>query len=214
MSGIGDMFGLNGSATPQYEKYNINTAMKTQNPGVKSDLGGTKMVQNPDGSFTTEFTSSANDKSRNNIMADILGQMGDTSGADMFYRDASKRLNKEFADERSAVDENLINRGIAVGNKQYTDTMGDLSDRHAQNMNELATSSIFKGQDLDSNRINNANALAGGRDIGQLASMAALGQNSAYNDYMTQSNAQSSANAAANASKRNNLFGLVGGLLG
>jgi hypothetical protein len=138
--------------------------------------------------------------------------MGDTTGADMFYKDASKRVNDEFDRQRSSLDENLINRGIGVGTKQYTTSMGDLADKQNQNLNELATESVMKGQELDANRINNANALASGRDIGLLANIAAGGKNNLYSDQITQANAQASAKASANATQANNLIGTLAGM--
>lgn len=201
---VGGALGLNSSGTPQYQKYDIDAAMRTNNIGVLSDLGDIGLQKQPDGTYARTFTSSANDVQRNNLMADILGNMGDTTGSDKFYGDAAKRINKEFADQRAIADENLINRGIAVGTKQYNDVMGDLADKQNQNLNELATSAIFKGQDLDANRINQANALSAGRDIGLLAGLGQQTNN--YENWLAQSNNQQTAKAAGNLAQGQRLL--------
>lgn len=208
LKSIGSALGLNSGGTPQYQQYNMDQAIKTQNFGVLSDLGNMSLKRNPDGSYSKVYTSSANDQARNNIMSNILAQMGDVSGADKFYSDASKRINQEFADQRTALDENLINRGIQVGNSQYTDAMGDLADKQNQALNELATQSIFKGQELDNNRATLANILASGRDINALAGMG--GTNNAYDNYITQANAQQTAQAAGNLERGDRLLGFLG----
>lgn len=205
---VGSALGLNKKATPQYETYNTDTAVKTGNIGVSGDLGNIGLRKNSDGTWSRTISLSGGDQQRNNLMADILGGMGDTSGADQFYRDASTRINKEFADQRAAADENLINRGIAVGNEQYNDVMGDITDRQNQNLNELATQAIFKGEDLDTAKVNRANALSAGRDVGLLAGLGL--QNDNYSDYMTQSNAQKSAKAAGYKERGNSLLGFLG----
>lgn len=205
---VGSALGLNKKATPQYETYNTDTAVKTGNIGVAGDLGNIGLRKNSDGTWSRTISLSGGDQQRNNLMADILGGMGDTSGADQFYRDASARINKEFADQRAAADENLINRGIAVGNEQYNDVMGDITDRQNQNLNELATQAIFKGEDLDASKVNRANALSAGRDVGLLAGLGL--QNDNYSDYMTQSNAQKSAKAAGYKERGNSLLGFLG----
>lgn len=208
LKSLGSALGLNDSGTPQYQQYDMDKAIKTQNFGVLSDLGNMSLQKNPDGSYSKVYTSSANDQARNNIMSNILAQMGDVSGADQFYSDASKRINQEFADQRTALDENLINRGIQVGNSQYTDAMGDLADKQNQALNELATQSIFKGQELDNNRATLANILASGRDINSLASMG--GTNNAYDNYITQANAQQTAQAAGNLERGDRFLGFLG----
>lgn len=205
---VGSALGLNDSGTPQYTSYDIDKAMKTNNVGVVSDLGNIGIKQNPDGSYSRTFTSSAGDVQRNNLMAEILGNMGDTSGADQFYNNAAARINEEFADSRARADENLINRGIAVGSEQYNDVMNDLTDQQNQNLNELATTAIFKGQELDTNRINMANALASGRDIGLLAQLGL--QTNMYENALTQDNAQRTADAAGHTERGNRFLSWIG----
>lgn len=205
---VGSALGLNNKATPNYETYNMDTAVKTGNIGVAGNLGSMGLRKNSDGTWSRTISLSDGDRQRNNLMADILSGMGETSGADQFYRDASTRINKEYADQKAAADENLINRGIAVGNEQYNDVMGDITDRQNQNLNELATQAIFKGEELDTNKVNRANALSAGRDVGLLAGLGL--QNDNYSDYMTQSNAQKSAKAAGYKERGNSLLGFLG----
>jgi hypothetical protein len=211
---VGGVLGFNQSNSPKYEKYNMDTAMKTGNPGVNSILGSSSMIKNPDGSYSMQYNASDNDTQRTNLMKNILSGMGDTTGAEQFYNNAAARANKEYSDQRRNLDENLTNRGIAVGNKQYSESMGNLADKQNQALGELATNSIFKGQDYDSNLINQANALAQGRDIGQLASIGSSLKNDNYADYLTQSNAAASAKAAANSKQGTGLLGTIGGILG
>ena len=207
LKSIGNALGVGTglkSNDPKLQQYDIDTAMRTGNVGVISDLGNIGLVKNPDGTYSRTFESSAGDVQRNNLMSQILSGMGDTSGADTWYDNAATRLNDQFAKQRASVDENLINRGIAVGSSQYNDVMGDLVDTQNQNLADLASNAVFKGQELDTNRINQANQLSSGRDIGLLAQMGL--QNNVYNDYMSQDNARRMAKSGANASQANNLF--------
>lgn len=200
MSGIVNAVGsLVGAGTPNYQNYDIDKAVKTQNYGVNSDLGNLSFVKNPDGSYSKKYTSSDNDNLRNQNISKILSDLGSVSGADKFYQNASNKLNQDFANQKSALDENLINRGIGVGNSQYLNTMAKLQNSHNQALSDLASDSIFKGQALDSSRIANANALSSARDIGTLASLGS--QNNYYDNNLTQNNAIASANAASKLNK-------------
>lgn len=207
LSGVGKALGIGTgfkSNDPKLQSYDMDTAMKSGNVGVISDLGNIGLQKNADGTWSRTFTSSANDTQRNNLMSSILSGMGDSSGADEWYNNSAKRLNTEFDKQRSNLDESLVNRGIAVGDKQYNDAMGELADKQNQSLADLSSNATMMGQQYDANRINQANALSEGRDIGLLAGMGL--QNNNYSDYISQDNNKRMATSGARAQQAQNLF--------
>lgn len=204
---IGKALGVStglSSNDPKLEKYDMDTAVKSGNIGVISDYGNVGLKKNADGTWSRTFESSENDKQRNAMMADILSGMGDKSGADAWYDAAASRVNEEFDKQRATADENLINRGISVGSKQYNDTMADILDQQNQNLTDLSSQAVFKGQELDAGKIDMANQLAAGRDIGIVSDLGL--QNNNYADYLSQSNNAKMAKSAATAQQGNNLL--------
>lgn len=211
LSSIGKALGFSESK-PEYKTYDIDKAIRTGNIGVLSDIGNMSLVKNPDGSYSYKYELSDTDKQRQNIMANILGGItGDTSDAQKAYFDQATRLlgerfNKQVAD----TDEALINRGIQAGTKQYNQVMSDLQENQQAQLNDIANQAVFAGQQLQSGQINQANALAGGRDIGMLSGMG--GQNNYYSDYLTQRNAQANANYVGGENQGSRALGTLGGL--
>lgn len=61
-----------GSSGP---KYNQDASALTQQYGVQSDLGNLNLVKNADGTYSKNYTSSANDQTRNALIGQQLGNI-------------------------------------------------------------------------------------------------------------------------------------------
>ena len=142
--------------------------------GVDSPLGKTDVVQTADGTFERTFEQSQADETRNKLINQGLSgvSLDPTRAEDAYYDRATRLLTPQFDRQTERMDENLINRGIGVGNEQYNQQMGDLQDRQQGTLSDLANQAVFAGQDLAGSQIANTNQLAGGRDIMSLASLA------------------------------------------
>jgi hypothetical protein len=177
-------------------KYNIQDSIYTQNLGVDSSLGNMSLRKNNDGSYSKVYTDSANDVLRNSLISQGLGALSldPTAATNAYYNQATRLLEPRMDRARDRLDENLINRGIAVGNSQYSTAMGDLQDSQNSMLANIADQAIFRGQDYLGGQIGNINSLSGSRDIGLLAGMG--GSNNAY-DNQYQANAQRAQERAA-----------------
>ena len=82
--------------------------------------------------------------------------------------------------------------------------MADILDQQNQNLTDLSSQAVFKGQELDAGKIDMANQLAAGRDIGIVSDLGL--QNNNYADYLSQSNNAKMAKSAATAQQGNNLL--------
>jgi len=170
---------LLGTGTP---KYNQDKSALTQQYGVQSDLGNVNLVKNSDGTYSKQYTSSAADQARNNLISQGLGALtlDPTQTQQAYYDQATRLLNDQFDRQRTSADTNLINRGIQVGTKQYSDTMGDLINNQNGTLQDIANQAVYMGQQDLGQRIGNINSLSSGRDIYALPSMG--GSNNAYDN--------------------------------
>ena len=192
--------------TPTGPNYNMDQAVMKENIGVQSDLGNVGIIKNADGSYSKRYTMSDADKQRQGLIQGGLSglSLDPTKAQDAYYNQATRLLNPQFDRQKQSLDESLINRGIQVGNKQYSDTMGDLQNQQAGTLSDIANQSVFKGQDLIGSQIGNINQLSGGRDIGALAGMG--GSSDAYNNKMQAEIAAADRKAAG----KNALIGAIG----
>jgi len=190
--------------------YDMDRAMKTQNVGVASSLGNMSLRKNADGSYSRVFEDSEADTKRNNLINQGLGALSldPTEAEDAYYNSAARLLTPQFDRQRDRLDESLINRGIGVGNSQYTTAMGDLEDSQNTTLKNLADEAVFQGQNLIGTKVGNINSLSGGRDIGLLAGMGST--NNAYDNYY-QSLVQRANEKAAGS---NSMMGTIGTLAG
>ena len=182
----------------------------TSQYGVQSDLGNMSVIKNADGTYSKKYTSSANDKLRNNLVGQGLGSLSldPTAVQDAYYNQATRLLNNQFDRERTSTDTNLINRGIQTGTEQYNQVMGDLTDRQNATLQDIANQAVYMGDQNIGQKIGNINSLSGGRDIYGVAYLG--GSNDAYNNAY-----QGSVYNEAQRQQRNqNIMNAVGSLAG
>ncbi len=185
--------------------------------GVDSSLGGQSTRINPDGTVSRVFTDSASDIQRNKLIGQGLGalSMDPSRSEDAYMRRATRLLEPRMERSRAGLDENLINRGISVGSEQYKDSMGDLREQQAGQMQDLADRSITGGQQMLGSQIGNINQLAGGRDIGALAGMGgSTGASSLYDRKFDVQRQNQQAQAQQNQGQLNSIMGLGGAVAG
>lgn len=141
--------------------------------GVDSPLGGVNLVQNPDGTYTQQFTQSAADEQRNALIGQGLSgiSLDPTQAQDAYYQQATRLLTPQFERQQERLDTNLINRGIGVGTEQYSQALEDLQNQQAGTLSDIANQSVFAGQDLLGSQISNIGSLTGQRDIGALSAL-------------------------------------------
>lgn len=209
VSGAADLWGIGpskdhtttASYDPKQGTYGVNLG----------DLGASKIVQNPDGTWSKTVTQGATDKARNQAISGIFSNFsGD--GADQaqsFYDAQTRLLEPQFERQQENLDRNLINRGINVGNENYQRAMTDLLNQQDTQRANIADNSVFSGQNYATNQINQANQISSGRDLNTLLSM--MGENTGYTNYI---NNQSQRNAEAEAYKNQRSNNILGGLFG
>ena len=153
-----------GSSGP---KYNMDAAAKTSQYGVNSSIGNMNVVKNKDGTYSKNYTTTAGDQLRNNLIEQGLGAMSldPTKVQDAYYNQATRLLNNQFDHERTSTDTNLINRGIQTGTEQYNQVMGDLMDRQNATLQDIANQSVYMGDQNIGQKIGNINSLGSGRDV-------------------------------------------------
>ncbi|QDP49733.1 MAG: hypothetical protein Unbinned6284contig1004_2 [Prokaryotic dsDNA virus sp.] len=141
--------------------------------GVDSPLGGVSLVQNPDGTYTQEFTQSGADEQRNALINQGLSGLSlDPSQAQQaYYEQATRQLLPEFERQQERLDSNLIQRGIGVGNELYDTQTEKLRNQQSGTLADIQNQAIFQGQNLLGQQIGNIGALTGQRDIGALAAL-------------------------------------------
>ena len=197
-----------GSSGP---KYNQDKSAMTSQYGVQSDLGNVGVIKNADGTYSKNYTSSANDQARNSLISQGLGSLSldPTAVQDAYYNQATRLLNNQFDQQRRTADTNLINRGIQTGTEQYNQVMGDLQDRQNSTLQDIANQAVYMGDQNIGQKIGNINSLGAGRDIFALTGMG--GQNDAYNDYY-QSKVYNDAMRNQRNSNIMSTLGAIGGL--
>ena len=196
-----------GSSGP---KYSLDASAMTSQYGVQSDLGNMNIVKNADGTYSKNYTSSANDIARNNLISQGLSglSLDPTETQQAYYDQATRLLNNQFDRQRESTDTALINRGIQTGTDQYNRVMGDLTDRQNATLQDIANQAVYLGDQNIGQKIGNINSLGAGRDIFALAGMG--GNNDSYNDYY-----QSRVYNDAMRNERNaNILGSIGALAG
>jgi hypothetical protein len=72
------------------------------------------------------------------------------------YNQAADRLNKQFAEDTSALNTRLQNQGLSVGSNAYQNAMSSLQDSQYETLNNAAYDSIIKGQSAFSNSLNDS----------------------------------------------------------
>lgn len=196
-----------GSSGPKYDQ---DASAMTQQYGVNSDLGNMNIVKNADGTYSKNYTSSANDVVRNNLISQGLSglSLDPTQVQQAYYDQATRLLNNQFDRQRTSADTNLINRGIQTGTEQYNQVMGDLQDRQNATLQDIANQAVYMGDQNIGQKIGNINSLGAGRDIFAISGMG--GSNDAYNDkYQSQIY-----NDAMRNERNANILGTIGSIAG
>ena len=71
------------------------------------------------------------------------------------YNQAAEKLNKQFAEDTSALNTKLQNQGISVGSTAYQNALSSLQDSQYEALNNAAYNSIIQGQNSFTNSLNN-----------------------------------------------------------
>jgi hypothetical protein len=90
-----------------------------------------------------------------------------TGAADTFYNRAVARLNPQFDRAESRLETQLINAGHAPGTPAYNEELRRFRESKNSALSDLASQSVFQGQDLQSNIL--GNILTGrGQQLGEI----------------------------------------------
>ena len=172
--------------------------------------GSSKVVQNPDGSWSKVVSQGANDEQRNNLVGGILNDINPSAiGAqDAYYNAQMRLLEPQFDRAQRDLDEHLINRGIQVGGTQYSQAMGDLLNSQNTIRQNASDQALQAGQNFTASQINNTNALTGGRDVNTLLNL--IEGNSAYENQVGNKSAQNAEKEAYRNQRSNNILGFLG----
>jgi hypothetical protein len=214
------LFGNSGSGgnTPTSSGvYDYIEARKSALPNIQSSLGSRELDP---GSNTVTFTDSAQDVQRNNIASGMLASMVDENGnfnpqqyQDAYYDYATRLLEPQWEKAQADLDRNLINRGIQIGNNQYSTATSDLLNSQDATREAIANQSILNAGNLRNSDISGLNALTGGRDINALLGIQGYGSD-AYNNAFNSNLAQNQVNARQTSGLFGGLGNMIGGLLG
>ncbi len=71
------------------------------------------------------------------------------------YNQAAEKLNKQFAEDTSALNTKLQNQGLSVGSTAYQNALSSLQDSQYEALNNAAYNSIIQGQNSFTNSLNN-----------------------------------------------------------
>ncbi len=71
------------------------------------------------------------------------------------YNQAADKLNKQFAEDTSALNTKLQNQGLSVGSTAYQNALSSLQDSQYEALNNAAYNSIIQGQNSFTNSLNN-----------------------------------------------------------
>lgn len=71
------------------------------------------------------------------------------------YNQAADKLNKQFAEDMSALNTKLQNQGLSVGSTAYQNALSSLQDSQYEALNNAAYNSIIQGQNAFTNSLNN-----------------------------------------------------------
>lgn len=175
---------ISGALFPSAPSFNQGASLSAQEQaaqlqqrygiyGVNSPLGGVQLVQNPDGTYTQQFTQSAADEQRNALIGQGLSglSLDPTQAQQAYYEQATRQLLPQFERQQEALDASLINRGIGVGTEQYERAIENLRSQQAGTLSDIQNQAVFQGQNLLGQQIGNIGALTGQRDIGALAAL-------------------------------------------
>lgn len=174
------------------------------------ELGSSKVTQNPDGSWSKVVEQGAADSQRNQLINSMLGDINpiSTAAQDAYYDSQMRMVEPQFERAQQNLDENLINRGIQVGNEQYSKAMGDLLNSQNTVRQNVADQALQAGQDFTGSQINNANQLSAGRDINTL--LEHLGVNDSYVAANIADNQRNAEREAYRNQRSNNILGFLG----
>lgn len=183
--------------------------------GVNSPLGKLNTLQNPDGTYSLNYTSSAADTARNNLIAQGLSSLNldPTKAQNAYYEQATSQLLPKFQTDRSKLDEQLKARGINEGSALYNDQMNLLRQEQNNQLSNIANQAVYQGQNYLAAQIGNIGSLAGQRDILNLPNLSG-NTGATFKDTYSQQYAAQIANAQAKNSMIGNLAALGGMALG
>jgi hypothetical protein len=173
----GALFGNSGDGgnTPTSGgNYDYIEARRSALPNINSSLGNRTLDPSTN---TVTFEDSSADQQRNQIASGMLSNMLDANGnynpqqyQDAYYNYATRLLEPQWEKAQDNLDRNLINRGIQVGNKQYSTAMSDLTNSQDATREAIANQAILNASNLQNSNISGLNALTSGRDINALFS--------------------------------------------
>ena len=161
-----------GSSSVSTPKYDMNAAQNEQvwaaeqnrkygNVGVNSALGGYEWITMPDGTQSIQVNQSANDQTRNSMMARGLSgidmsapdtsaianyNLDPTAAQDAAYNMATRYLNKDFANQTQNMEAGLAAKGIPIGSTAYNKAMEGLHDSQNTALAQAADQAMFSGQ--------------------------------------------------------------------
>ena len=207
--GVTSALGMSDKGISGKNNYNINTALNYANPNLNTVYGSHTYDA---GTNTHTYGQSENDAMRTNLISQMLGNIDQSvlypkQYQDAYYNSAMGYLQPKMDRDLATMDEQLINRGIQTGNKQYNDTMGALRDDQNQQLNQLLNQALLGGIDAANKTTSGigsfANQLQAGSDINTLMQMQNMNdasnlyaemlginrQNNMYNNQASQQNA-------------------------
>lgn len=202
------------SETPTYNQQASQNAQiqaaqaqaKYGNYGVNSTLGGVGLIQNPDGTYTKQYTDSSADVMRNQLINQGLSgiSLDPTQAQDAYYSQATRLLTPQFEQQAEGLEQSLADRGIMAGSEQYNTMTENLQNQQAGTLSDIANQAVFSGQDLLGSQINNLSGLSSQRDIGLLSGLSSptgASFTSTYDPYYS-----SKAQGVSTQNQRNQLF--------
>ncbi|MBQ1997382.1 MAG: hypothetical protein II238_02965 [Alphaproteobacteria bacterium] len=150
------------------EQTRLNQAAGLQQyANVSSPLGGYSVSVDPTtGQMTINKTLSENSKLAQQQQLKALGSYtGDpTQAANAYYNAQMSYLQPQLDRQVERAESSLTNRGLPLGSNAWNNYMGDIYDIQNRTLSALSDEALLKGQNYQSNILNQA-AMLGGQVI-------------------------------------------------
>lgn len=210
---------------PSAPTYNAQADMAEQNrlnqaaglqqyANVSSPLGGYSVSVDPTtGQMTVNKNLSDNSQLALQQQLQTLGTYtGDpTDAANKYYNAQMSYLQPHLDRQVERAESSLTNRGLPIGSSAWNEYLGDIYENQNRTLSALSDEALAKGQQYQSNILNNA-AMLGGQviDPTMVAGQGAAGLSNTY-DKQFQNEQQKYQTAMANYnSKMSGLTGAIG----
>ncbi len=212
-----------GSSGPKYDE---GAAMRSQEHaaqmqakygtyGVNSALGNLGMTQNPDGTYSLNYSMNDSDTMRQNLINQGLRgiDLDPARAENAYYNQATRNLLPTFQQDQDRLHEQLVNRGITEGSSLYNDQMNNLKREQNTQLANIADQAVFQGQNYLGSQIGNIGSLASQYDLLNLPSMSGS-TGAQFNETYSNKYADQQQRAQAKNAMWSQIGGAVGGLLG